>query len=156
MSEQDTEQQEALIPDEGQAQEPELDVEELKAKAAKADEYKGFAERTAAENKELKRKLQPQDLKTNEASPIPEDRLERQDLRIEGYSRDEVDFLMQNGGQKALDNPIVMAGIEAMRKKAKSTEATPSGTGKSTVYQKYTEQDLRRMSAEELEKIIPQ
>jgi hypothetical protein len=78
------------------------------------------------------------------------------DLKTEGYKSEEVDFLMQNGGRKALDNPIVMAGIDAMRKKQKSQEATPSGTAKSAVYQKFTEADLKKMPLEELEKIVPQ
>ena len=77
------------------------------------------------------------------------------ELKTEGYNSDEVDFLMQNGGRKALDNKIVMAGIESMRAKAKSEEATPSGTAKSTVYKKYTEEDLKEMPLEDLEKIIP-
>ncbi len=137
-------------------QDVELDIEELKARAAKADEFKGFADRVAKENKELKKKLDPpKSLQTNESSPTDE-RFERLELKTEGYKSDEVDFLMQNGGRKALENPIVMAGIEGIRAKAKSQDATPSGTGKSTVYKKYTEADLKRMPAEELEKIVPQ
>lgn len=131
----------------------ELDLETLQAKIDKAEEEKNKmyarAKKAEEENKKLKT------LKTNEFSSNPED-IERLRLEVKGYKGDEVDFLMQNGGLKALDNDIAMAGIEAIRKKTKSTEATPSGTAKSTVYQKFTEQDLKRMSAEELEKIIPQ
>ena len=159
MADEANEQQEALIPTEEVVpqedttvdQDVELDVEALKQKAEKADEYKKYADRVAAENKTLKKSLP-----TNQSSPDINERIERQDLRIEGYSKEEVEFLMQNGGQKALDNKLVLAGIEAMRKETKSKEATPSGTGKSAVYQKFTEQDLRKMPAEDLEKIIPQ
>ena len=159
MSEQDSESQETLIPDEETIPdenvvvdpEPEPDIEALKLKAAKAEEYKGYADKVAKENKELKKSL-----KSNQSSPDSDERFERLELKTEGYKSNEVDFLMQNGGREALENEIVMAGIEAIRKKAKSQEATPSGTAKSTVYQKYTEQDLRKMSQEELEKIIPQ
>lgn len=165
MSEQDNELQDTLNLDEETIQQTELesteseqvDIEDLKAKAAKADEYKSYADRVAKENKELKKKTEP--LPTNKSSsetPVTRAEIERLELKTEGYTTDEVDFLMQNGGRQALKNEIAMAGIEAMRKKRKSVEATPSGTGKSAVYQKYTAQDLRKMSAEDLEKIIPQ
>lgn len=154
MSEELNEQQDALNLDAGQAQEPELDLEALKEKAAKADEYKKYADRVAAENRDLKKAKEP--LTTNESSPISRQDFERLDLKTDGYKAEEIDFIMQNGGRKALENPIVMAGIEAVRAKTKSQNATPSGTGKSAVYQKYTERDLRNMPASELEKIIPQ
>ncbi len=159
MSDELNESQETSIPDEEVVQQPEqpateeVDIETLKAKAEKADEYKKYADRVAAENAKLKKSKET--LPTNDSSPSDE-RFERLELKTEGYKGEEVDFLMQNGGRKALENPLVIAGIDAMRKKQKSTEATPSGTAKSAVYQKYTEQDLRKMSAEDLEKIVPQ
>ena len=157
MDEESNEQQEALIPDEEVAQEQEqpateeVDIESLKQQAAKADEYKKYADRVTAENKKLKK-----DLPIKQSSPDSDERFERLELKTEGYSSDEVDFLMQNGGRKALENKIAMAGIEAIRKAKKSEQATPSGTGKSTVFQKYTEQDLKKIHVEELENIIPQ
>jgi hypothetical protein len=132
----------------------EVDIEALKAQAAKADEYKSYADRVVKENKELKKKSEP--LTTKQSSSDSDERFERLELKTEGYKSEEVDFLMQNGGRKALENPIVMAGIEAARKKQKSLDATPSGTGKSPVYQKFTEQDLKKMPLEDLEKIVPQ
>ena len=158
MAEQADEPQD-FIPDESQPQEQEvvvdqdveLDIEALREKAAKADEYKKYADRVTAENKKLK-KSSP----TNESSQDADERFERLELKTEGYNSDEVDFLMQNGGKRALDNSIVIAGIEAIRAKVKSKNATPSGTGKSAVYQKFGERDLKNMSLSDLEKIIPQ
>ena len=124
------------------------EAEVLKAKIADLEE----------KNKQLYARVKKEKptLPTNQSSPDSDARFERLELKTEGYNSSEVDFLMQNGGRKALENKIVVAGIEAMRKEAKSKEATPSGTAKSAVYQKYTEQDLKRMSVEDLEKIIPQ
>jgi hypothetical protein len=137
---------------EGIAPEVNAEIEELKAKAAKADEYKLYADRMAAENKRLK-KEKP----TNEGDPTPADeRFDRLDLKTDGYSAEEVDFIMANGGRPALGSKLVQAAIDSQRKAAKSEEATPPGTGRSPVYQKYTEKDLSRMPLEELEKIIPQ
>lgn len=155
--EQSNEEQEPLIPaeevvpEETTPESEEPDIEELKSKAEKADEYKKYADRVAAENKTLKKSL-----KTNESPPNSTDEIERLRLEVKGYKGDEVDFLMQNGGLKALENPIVVAGIEAIRKKKTSIDATPSGTAKAAVFQKFSEQDLKKMPLEELEKIVPQ
>jgi hypothetical protein len=154
MSDELNESQETLIPDEGsQTQEPELDIETLKAQAGKADEYKKYADRLAAENKELKKSKEP--LTTNESSANSERDL-LVDLRLEGYSKTEAEFILRNGGRQALEDPLIAGAIETARKKTKSVDATPSGTGKSPVYQKYAEADLKKMSADELEKILPQ
>ena len=121
------------------------------------------AEELAEKNKQLYERAKKAEAKVKELEKKPketnqpinsDERFERLELKTEGYNSDEVDFLMQNGGRKALDNTIAMAGIEAIRKKAKSQNATPSGTNKSPVYQKFTVQDLSKMSSEELEKII--
>lgn len=144
--------EETLPTETGEDTTSQVSAEEL---AQKNKELYERAKKAEAKAKELEAKLKPkEDLTTNKSSPNLEERLERQDLRIDGYSGDEVEFLMQNGGRKALDNPIVKEAIEALRKKKKSLEATPSGTAKSAVYQKYSEADLKKMSAEELEKIM--
>ncbi len=122
---------------------------ELRAKIAELE----------GQNKQLyariKKEKPKETLPTNQQSPNPEE-IERLRLEVKGYNGDEVEFLMQNGGLKALDNKIAMAGIEALRKAQKSLDATPTETGRSTVFQKYTERDLKKMSLEELEKIVPQ
>ncbi len=153
-------EQEDITPVEEPVQETESgepdgqDVEALKEAHAKAIAERDLQHKRATKAEAELKKLKP--LTTNESSSSSDERFERLELKTEGYNSEEVDFLMQNGGRKALENKIAMAGIEAMRKSAKSTEATPSGTGKSAVYQKFTEADLKKMPAEELEKIIPQ
>lgn len=133
-------------------QDIELDPVALKAERDAAIAEKDLQHKRATKAEAELKKLKP--LTTNESSPNSDERFERLELKTEGFTVDEVDFLMQNGGRKALENKIAMAGIEAIRKSKKSQEATPSGTGKSTVYQKYSEQDLRKMSSEEMEKIL--
>lgn len=146
--------------DEAQVQNPELETTnsevDVEALAEKNKQLYARATKAEAKAKELEAKLKPKEsLPTNQSSSSPED-IERLRLEVKGYKGEEVDFLMQNGGLKALDNDIAMAGIEAMRKKQKSEDATPAGTGKAAVFQKYTEQDLKKMSADDLMKIIPQ
>lgn len=83
-----------------------------------------------------------------------------QDLRFDGYTKEEAEYIIRNGGRKALtDGSFVKAGIDKIRedadKKKKSEDATPSGSGRSPVYKKYTEAELKGMSSKELEKILP-
>lgn len=82
------------------------------------------------------------------------DKLTRLELRTEGYSNDEIELLAEFGLDKK-DNPIVKTAIEQMRKERKSKEADVAIAGKSTVYKKYSNDDLKNMSVEELRKILP-
>lgn len=152
MAEEAIEEQDSLNPVEEQVQETEtVSTEEL---AEKNKQLYERAKKAEAKVKELEKK--PETLKTNQSSSSEDERFDRLELKTEGYKSDEIDFLMQNGGLKALENPIVMAGIEGIRAKAKSKDASVSGTGKSAVYQKFSERDLKNMPLAELEKIIPQ
>lgn len=138
------------------AQEPatnqeEPDVETLKAQLELAKTEKDLQHKRATKAEAELKKLKP--LTTNSSDS---DRDLLVDLRLEGHSKAEAEFILRNGGRSALEDPLVMGAIETARKKTKSVDATPSGTAKSAVYQKYTEPDLRRMSEAELEKILPQ
>lgn len=161
MSEELEEEQVTLEPEQETTPEESVEVEDLekiKAEAAKAKEFKGFAEKTAIENKELKKKLKALETKSPPETSNANERFERLELKTEGYSREEIDFIMQNGGSKILenkDNNLVLDAIEANRKKRKSLESTPSGTNKSPVFQRYSQDDLNNMSLQDLEKIIP-
>lgn len=162
MSEEDQDVTQDTTPDEETIQDTEMETtdSEVDVEAIK-EQNRQLYERTKkaeAKVKELESKPKPEPSSTNSSASTDsgDERFERLELKTDGYKDDEIDVLMQNGGKRALDNKIVMAGIEAMRKEAKSLGATPSGTGKSQVYQKFTERDLKNMPLDELEKIIPQ
>lgn len=128
---------------------------EKDAAVADAEAKKKYADRIAIENRNLKKAATTET--TNEGDQPPSDeRFERLELKTDGYSTDEVDFIMQNGGRASLSNRLVQSAIESQRKSAKSQDATPTGTAKSPIYQKYGERDLKNMKLEDLEKIIPQ
>ena len=139
---------------ETQSTEPEVDVNALEEK------NRQLFERAKKAETELKRlRARPEattDLTSTEQS-YPTDineRLERQELMIKGYKDDEVDFLMQNGGKTALNNKLVLNAIKTLRQETKSQQATPSGTGKSPIYQKYSEAELKKMPADKLEELL--
>lgn len=99
--------------------------------------------------------VKKENLQVTDTTPNYEDRLERQDLRIEGYTAEEADFIIANGGRKALDNSLVKSAIEANRAKRKTLEATPQSGGKSPVYKRYTMSELENMPLEKLEALLP-
>lgn len=81
---------------------------------------------------------------------------ERIELKTEGYSDDEITFLQQNGGRKALENDYVKNAVKSMRdQKAAEAATVETDGGKSEVEKKYTDEQLRDMSTEELAKVLP-
>lgn len=97
---------------------------------------------------------------TNQSS-LNEDKVwEIADYIREGYSREDVDFIMRNGGKKALENPqsIVSIAIKAKKEQRKAeTEANKltDTSSMSEIERKYTPAQLEAMTSEELEKILP-
>lgn len=93
------------------------------------------------------------------AAKRPQDHPDYQDLRFDGYTLEETEFIIKNGGRAALTDPYVKQAIDSKREeaaKAKRTEdGTPSQDGRSPIYKKYTEEELRAMPLKELEKILP-
>src|SRR5437879_2995824 len=97
------------------------DVEQLKTTNQK---LYARAKKAEAENKELKAKVPNEQvpLNPNPSLKTDDERFERLDLKTDGYSGDEVDFIMQNGGRKALANSYVKEAIASARRKAKSED----------------------------------
>lgn len=83
------------------------------------------------------------------------------DLRIDGYTREDADFILRNGGRKALEdaNSYVSIAIKARRDQRLSEEAASQTSQNSSqlseVERKYTPEQLKNMSSKELEKILP-
>lgn len=106
------------------------------------------------------KKAPQQRIITNQSS-LNEDKVwEIADYIREGYSREDVDFIMRNGGKKALENPqsIVSIAIKAKKEQRKAeTEANKltDTSSMSEIERKYTPAQLEAMTSEELEKILP-
>ena len=111
---------------------------------AKKEERQKFVEKA-------KSNPQPQKASYN----VTADKLERMELQLDGYSKDEVEAIMDLGGTRALGNPLVKGAIESMRSKTKSNESNQSLNSKSPVFKKFTQDDLSKMSSAELAKILP-
>lgn len=111
----------------------------LKAQLAKEAEARrqltARAKTAEAELKEAKEALIKKDESassiTNQPStPVEDERLE---LRFQGHSKEDVDFIMANGGTKILENPnsIVSIALKAKSEQAKA-EAAAAQTGQSS------------------------
>ena len=92
--------------------------------------------------------------KENSSAEPTSDRFKELELKIEGYTQEEIEQIREFGFDK-INNPIVKRSIEIMRKERKSAEADKAIPNKSQVYQKYTNDDLKNMSVEDLRKILP-
>jgi hypothetical protein len=81
------------------------------------------------------------------------------DLRLDGYSKDEVKFILSNGGRTALSDPqsLVALALRTKREQTKAEESAniPDTSGMSEVERKYTAEQLNAMPLADLEKILP-
>jgi hypothetical protein len=147
-------------------QEAELESEDYESDdtdwKAEALKYKSMARRY---KERAKQEAQPEPkeqapLQTNreERSPILDD--EAVDLRLDGYSKDEVSFILRNGGRKALEekDSYVATAISAKREQQKAEEESSKAKDTSQMVgttKKYTPEQLAKMSSKELAKILP-
>lgn len=92
----------------------------------------------------------------------PSDILKADEFKLyrAGYNEAQIDLIMHNGGAKILEdktNPLVM-GLLAAREQAGAEDAAnkvSDSSGLSDIERKYTEQDMRNMKKEDLEKLLP-
>lgn len=85
-----------------------------------------------------------------------DERFERLELKTEGFTDEEIEFIRPYGGKKALDNPYIKTAIDTMREKRKAESAVVDvDTNKSDIEKKFTEDQLRNLPLDELEKLLP-
>lgn len=158
--EQENEQQEVVeetLPVEETTEEVVEEAEEAQEVTEESEDDSVSISKT--ELTKLKRKAIAYD-SNKTAKPTPKvaindvDRLERMELRQEGYSKDEVEEIMSLGGTKVLNSKIVQAAIEFSRAKERSKNASQSLNSKSPVYKKFSQDDLSKMSSKDMEKIL--
>ena len=130
----------------------EITLDDYEKAQQRIEQLEKEKETLVIQKNKYKEKLQ----KGQEKAPENKAFEERLELRVDGYSADEVDFILANGGRKALENKFVKTAIETMREQRKSEnaaidESTVGGTG---VGKKYNQSDLDKMSLEDLEKLI--
>lgn len=156
MSDQNDNQQAEL--DEELELELELEGTEEPAEDKKDKIIKSLLARAKKAESLVKSAKRPQTIIREEPKDFFED--ERLDLLSQGYSKDQIKFIMNNGGTKALEdsNSLVSLALKTQKEQKKAEEAASrveDTSHLSEVERKYTDEQLRNMSLEELKKILP-
>lgn len=148
--------EEETLPEEETTEEesPEEVEEESEAEPEDDSIHISKSEFTKLKRKAIAYDSGKQTVKQAPREEIGDERLERLELRADGYSKDEIDEIMALGGTKVLGTKIVQSAIKYMRQDKKSKDAREPLTSKSPVYKKFTQQDFDKMSSAEMEKIL--
>lgn len=114
-----------------------------------------------AENAKLRRLLKKK-VNTSEPdqskSPNTEydSRIERLELKQEGYSDAVIDNIMELGGKQALKNPIVASAVDGLvQQERNETASNVDGSSQSSTRTKVSVDELKNMSSAEMEKHLP-
>lgn len=142
----------------------ELETEETQSEESQSEsdgtDWKAEALKQKAINQRLLKKKQPI-IREETPTQKPSDILKADEFKLyrQGYSEEEIDLIMHNGGMKALENdksPLAL-GLKIAREQRAAEQAAQdaSGTsGLSDIERKYTVEQMKNMSAKELEDII--
>lgn len=146
------------IAPEEETTEEELPTEEAEEESEAEPEDDSISMSKSEFNK-IKRKALAYDSNKQTAKPKEsvidkDERFERLELRADGYSKEEIDEIMELGGTKVLNTKIVQSAIKYMRQDKKSKDAKEPLTSKSPVFKKFTQDDFNKMSSAEMEKIL--
>lgn len=143
------------------------EIEETQPVQLTVDDYRKLeAEKLALEEKNRKLYARLKKEESSDKKPLVETQKDsisnteftRLKLKVDSgiTDPDALDFIMKNGGEKALENPYIKATIENMILQKNAEKAVISEeSGKSEVEKKYTTAQLKDMPSEELEKILP-
>jgi len=133
--------------------------EQNKKLYARAKKAEGFIQ--DSEGNWVKKETKSQATISETVSTKPSDILKADEFKLyrQGYTEEEIDLIMHNGGLKALANdksPLVL-GLRTAREQRAAEEAAGKVSDKSSqseVERKYTPEQMRNMKPEELAKLI--
>lgn len=126
------------------------DESEEKDWEAEAKKYKAIATRLKKkqETPAKEPEKEPEKLPTESKTSAPEDLEDRVDLRLQGYTYEEIEFANRNRNgrplKEAIKDPFVSAGIEAVRSQKKAEDKTPSPSNRSTKFNGKTYEEIVR------------
>ena len=116
------------------------------------------AEKLKETNKKLYARLKtsPTNKPLGQAVAPSDERFERLELKTEGFTDEEIEFIKPYGSKKALENPYIKTALETMREKRKAESAVVDvDTNKSDIEKKFTEDQLKNLPLDESEKLLP-
>lgn len=92
---------------------------------------------------------------SQQTNTTDDERFERLELRQEGYTNEQISFILKNGGRQALEDPYVKMAIERDREEKRATESVAMNvSSKSAIERKYSQAELANMSSDEMEAVL--
>ncbi len=79
---------------------------------------------------------------------------ERMELKVDGFDDQAVEFLMKNGGKKALENPFVVKALEGIKEQKIAEQATIDSGTTSETEARFNPKDFAKLSASEQLKVL--
>lgn len=136
------------------------DPQVLKAEIAKKDKAIRQIHARAIKAETLLKERSKDSEIINPPAPSLDINDEAVNLRFDGYSIEEVKWIMKNGGRKELENPESYTSIAINTRREqlnaeKAASQTQQSSGQSEVERKYTPEQLNAMPLKELEAILP-
>lgn len=92
--------------------------------------------------------------KEDDTNGVTREDLERVRLEARGFDDEQVSFLMKFGGSKATKDEAVMQVVSAMKEKKQQLDAQAKSSSQSKTSRRYSQDDLRNMPLDKLEKLI--
>jgi hypothetical protein len=136
--------------------ETEVDTDSIEEVDTPTTDYKAlYEEERKKKNKYKNRLLSLTASEKPKSEPITKTRSDdswkaRMELKVEGYDDEAIDFILKNGGKKALENPYVVQAVEAIKTKKVAEAATLGDQGqKSGIEKRFTPQEFAKLSSEE-------
>lgn len=155
MNENDTQVEEEVVPQEETTEETTEESQDEDVVTLSGDEKAEYEKYKAKKEERQRFSEQAKKSPPKQTYNVSADKLERMELKLDGYNSEEVEAIMELGGSKSLSNPLVKGAIESMRAKAKNQDSNQPLNSKSPVFKKFTQTDLNNMSVAELEAILP-
>jgi hypothetical protein len=121
--------------------------EELKKKDAEIAKLNRLLKKTSKDEKPLEK---PSD----DSNVVTKADLERIRLEAKGFDDDQIEFLMKFGGTQALKDDAIKTVVDTMAEKKKQLNAQATSKTQGTSSRRYSQEDLRAMPLEKLEKLI--
>lgn len=129
--------------DESNQHQSEDEVEHLKAENAKLQRLLKKASKSEDKPKE-----------DTTSNGVTKEDLERVRLEAKGYDDDQVEFLMKFGGSQATKDPAIMKVVETMKEQKAQEKAQATSSTQSKSSRRYSQEELRNMPTDKLEKLI--
>jgi flagellar biosynthesis GTPase FlhF len=137
--------------------------EELQQKLANAEKAKKQILARARKAEEKLKEYKPAETpKAPVTEPNIDDKMwEVAEMIQQGYTRSDAEFIQKNGGSEAMKDPnsyvsVALRTLQEQRRAEQASYGTEASTaGLSEIERKYTPEQLKNMSVEDLEKILP-